>query len=91
MAIILSPKARFLKTQDAKMLADLVVTPAFQNCLSVALSELQMEPNKQNSSPADNWNRLQGAKDFIRILINLPEPPERPKRGVPRENLQPTT
>ncbi len=87
----LSPKTRFLKTPDAKMLAELVVNPGFLNALSVALSELQMHPPKEGTSAADNWNRLEGAKDYIRILINLAEPPERPRRGAFRENLQPTT
>lgn len=89
--IVLEPKAKFLKSDHAKFFADLVLNPGFQNALAVALSELQLHPPKEGTTAADNWNRLEGAKDYIRILINLAEPPDKPRRGVPRENLQPTT
>lgn len=83
----LSPKARFLKSPDAKLVADMVVNPAFIHAVEASLSELQLASGK--ADPAGNWQRLQGAKAFISILLNLPEPPAKPRRGVPHENLNP--
>lgn len=84
----LSPKSRFLQSPDAKLVADMVVSPAFIHAVEVALSELQLASGK--ADPAGNWQRLEGAKQFISILLNLPEPVTKPRRGSPRENLQPT-
>lgn len=83
----LSPKARFLKTPDAKLVADMVISPSFMHAVEVALSELQLASGK--ADPAGNWQRLEGAKQFISILLNLPEPATKPRRGSPRENLNP--
>lgn len=84
----LEPKARFLKSEHAKKFADISVDPAFHHAIEVALSETQLHPPK-GSDAAANWNRLEGAKEFARTLLNLAELPT-PTRRVPRENLQPT-
>lgn len=83
----LSPKARFLKSPDAKLFADMAGSPSFHHAVETALSELQLSSGKADA--AANWNQLQGAKSFIAILLNLPEPPAKPRRGVPHENLNP--
>lgn len=85
----LNPKERFLKGEYAKVFADISVNPAFHAAIEVALSETQLHPPK-GSDAAANWNRLEGAKEFARTLLNLAEPPLSPRRGTPRENLQPT-
>lgn len=85
----LNPKERFLKSEHAKAFADMTITPAFQHALEVALSETQLHPPK-GSDAAANWNRLEGAKEFARTLLNLAELPLPVRRGAPRENLQPT-
>jgi len=85
----LNPKASFLKGDHAKAFADISANPVFHHALEVALSEMQLSPPK-NADAAANWHRLEGAKEFARLLLNLTEPPPPVRRGVPRENLQPT-
>lgn len=85
----LSPKDRFLKSPDARVHLDLVGMASFHHALESALAEMQLSVAK-SSDPAANWWRLDGAKDYIRILLDLPEPPKERRRGAPRENLQPT-
>lgn len=85
----LNPKERFLKSEYAKTFADISVNPAFHAAIETALSETQLHPPK-GSDAAANWNRLEGAKEFAHILLNLAEPPVPFRRGAPRENLQPT-
>lgn len=84
----LNPKDRFLKSEHAKKFADISADPAFHHAIETALSETQLHPPK-GSDAAANWNRLEGAKEFARTLLNLAELPP-PTRRVPRENLQPT-
>jgi len=76
-------------SDDAKKFADVAVMPCFHHALEASLSELQLSPPK-GSDPAASWQQLEGAKRFISILLNLSEPPPLVRRGVPRENLQPT-
>lgn len=85
----LSPRQRFLKTPEAKAHSDLVDSPSFQHALEVALSEMQLAPPKGTDAQA-NWNRLEGAKQFITILLNLAEPPVPAKRRIDSESLIPT-
>lgn len=85
----LSPKDRFLKSTDARAHLDLVANPVFHHALESALSEMQLSVAK-SSDPAANWHRLEGAKQFVEILLNLADPPKARRRGLPRENLEPT-
>lgn len=84
----LSPKANFLRSADAKPFADMAASPVLMRAAEVALSELQLRSGK--TDPAANWQRLEGAKEFITILLNLPEPNEKRRRGNAHENLTPT-
>lgn len=84
----LSPKASFLKTPEAKEYVDMAGTNSFHRAIEVALAEMQLTPAK-GSDAAANWNRLEGAKDFARIMLDLAEPPAQRRRGAPRENLEP--
>lgn len=84
----LSPKARFLKSPDAKAVADVLASPAFHHALEVSLAELQLSVGK--ADPAGNWQRLEGAKKLVDILLNLCEAPGKPRRAVLHENLEPT-
>lgn len=81
--MILSPKVDFLKSEDAKKLADVVATPWFQHSCTIALAQMQMEMGDADT-PAkswDNWSKVLGARRVINTLLNLPDPniKERPK------------
>lgn len=82
----LSPKTRFLKSPEGKEFAEIAVKPAFHRALETALACLQLEAPKKSNDDA-NWNRLQGAKDFAEILLNLTETNETPRRDHRRDNL----
>jgi len=85
----LAPKARFLKTPHAKLHADIVVTESFQSACEAAMLEMQVGlPAATN--PANGWDahsRMQGAKDFLYILLNLAEP-EKPRQSIGDRNLK---
>lgn len=85
--MILSPKNQFLRTKDAKAVADMVANPALQRGLEVALAEMHLSVGK-SSDAASNWHQLEGAKRFISILLNIADPPTPTRRGSPRENLK---
>jgi hypothetical protein len=74
--MILSPKARFLKkAEEAKHHQSLVQSDSFQNALTVALAEMQMNLPK-GDNPAKSWDahsRMVGAREFIHTLLNLAE------------------
>lgn len=83
----INPKARFIKSEDAKWWADVTANPGFARVIESALSQMLVdEPN--SPVPATNWARLDGARAFARIISNIAEPPERVRRGSPRENLE---
>lgn len=85
----LTPQARFLKSPDAKYWADVSVNPAFHHALETALSVMHTTP-PHSPDASSNWHRMEGAREFVRVLLNLAEPPQRVRRGAPRENLEPT-
>lgn len=83
---MIAPKQAFQKTSHAKTHLDLVTTPGFHRAIEAALLEMQL--NQIGSADAsENWHQLEGAKKFIRILMDLAEPPETRRRGLPRETL----
>lgn len=88
--MILSPKTRFLTTADAKALLELVSKDYFLNSLTIALAQMQMEMPAAKT-PSEAWDchsQMYGAKHFIEILLNLPEPPPLPKKPI-KDNLNP--
>ena len=73
--MILTPKDDFLKSTDAKILADLVAAKWFTHALTIALAQMQMEMGNADS-PAKGWDsfsQLCGARRFISTLLNLPD------------------
>jgi hypothetical protein len=81
--ISLNYKAQFQRnTQLVKMHKELVVSDGFQITVEMAL--LQYVSSQQTSAPAEAalaMNRILGAQEFIRVLLNLAEQPELPKRS----------
>lgn len=81
--MILNPKSEFLKTDEAKLLADLAASKWFQHSLTIALAQMQMELGNAET-PAKGWDsfsQLCGARRYISTLLNLPDPliVEKPK------------
>lgn len=85
-----SPKTRFLKTADAKWLADLTVNPTFIRCLDVAILQMaeNIGPVMDNDTIANNAYMLCGANIFRRILLRLADP-ETQRPPPPNDNLNP--
>ena len=91
--MILSPKARFLQTPDARHWKAAVESTWFQEGLTAAVAHLTLGAVPTGNDPAAAaaaFNRLEGAKALISTLMNLTEPPA-PERPVPDHNLKPTT
>lgn len=83
-----SPKTRFLKTEDCKVHAE--SCPKMQGWLEIALLELN---NKLGFSPtigdaAATQYRSEGAREFVRIFLNLSSREELKPRRDP-DNLHP--
>lgn len=72
--VSLSPKAEFLR--DPKIAGqhqDLVSSPEFRHAARMALLEYQLN-QKFESNPAAAGMKLQGAQDFVKVLLNLGNP-----------------
>lgn len=80
--MIETPKQLFLKSETAKVHRSLVQQSSFRHAVDTALLQLVLEGNSSG-----DW--LQGAKDYIRILLSLADEP-RPARPVPIDNLKHT-
>lgn len=94
---MINPKERFQKSPYNKAHADLVKQDGFHSAIEAALSVMSLNlPSTENVSRAwDNACRMQGAKDFVEILLNLSEPTkERPpmasKALRPEKDLSPS-
>lgn len=81
----IAPKREYLKTPVARTHAELVTTPHFRHSCQVAL--LQFVSEQPGSEPTEfntaarNALRLEGARRFLYILLNLAEKDvERPIR-----------
>ena len=77
----MNPKDRFNKTPQAKVFADMAVSEPFLLALDYAILELQASMN-QDDDPGKGWaahNRMSGASQFVKILLNLPFPNEQTK------------
>lgn len=79
-----SPKTRFLKTADAKWLADLTVNPTFIRCLDVVMVQLMDNLVGQQNSDI----MLIGAMHFKKTLLRLADP-ETQRPPPPNDNLNP--
>jgi hypothetical protein len=88
MNITLEPKKLFYAQADARNFhAELVTKPIFHLSLETALAQQAIEQGgaiDPNSAVANHY-RIQGAKDFCRILLNLVETPESPHTINPKE------
>jgi len=84
----LQPKARFLVGEHAKPFLDMAAKPSFHAALEAALSQMQISATG-SPDPAASWHRFAGAKEIIKILLNIAELEEPPKRPATRDNLQP--
>ena len=85
----LNPKARFLASEHAKFLADLVVNQHFQSSLEYAFLywnfiQKPMDPDKNYQQGIKN----EGIREFIDVLLNLAEPTPEPPKPI-RQNLKP--
>lgn len=80
-----SPKTRFLKTPDAKWLADLTVNPAFIRCLDVTLTQMI---ETSSGDAAIMAHRIQGGLIFRNTLLRLADP-ETQRPPPPNDNLNP--
>lgn len=85
--ISLNYKAQFQKNDLlAKAHRELVVTDAFQVAVEMALLQYQaslhsdITPNVSAADAALKFQRLEGAQDFVKILLNLGEPTPLPKK-----------
>ena len=90
--MILSPKARFQITEDAKSVGNYIHSAAFLNAVTAALAEMQMNlPGTGNPSLAwDCHCQMTGAKTFLTTLINICDPVSAPKVPDMKQNLQAT-
>lgn len=87
--MMLQPKSRFQRTDDSKKLQDIVVSEPFQNALTVALAQMQLNQASPTNPPTawDSANKMAGAKEFIHTLLNLAEKEKEPTR-LPDKNLK---
>jgi len=85
----LTPKERFQKTPAVKAHAELVHKDEFHQALETALAEMELQMPAAGVSAATAWDshsRMVGAREFITVLLNLAEPPAKPK-PLPRKDL----
>ena len=73
----LTPKKDFIgKKVFADAHRDLVVSMPFREALHAALIEYVMTIGKSDSEPAANYYRIEGAREFIQVLLNIAEMPK---------------
>lgn len=84
MNLLESPKKKFQKTPQAKVHADLVVSPQFQATLDTALLQMQYELGTapDGTFAAAYWYRIEGARRFMSTLLTLAETPTTPRRNT---------
>lgn len=87
----LNPKERFMETDSAKVWREAVTSVWFQNGLVAALAQTMMSAGTTGDNPAAAaaaFNRMEGAKALIVVMMNLAENPP-PTRKPERQNLTP--
>lgn len=86
----LNPKSQFQKSPLCKAHVDLVCLPGVHESLQVAMAQMQLNMGAapdMGTAAAQAW-KMQGAKEFISVWLNLAEPaPER--KTEPHQNLKP--
>ena len=71
----IAPKALFLESPDAPLLADLATKEWFQRALIAALAQAQFAQYPATPPQAvDGYNQLLGARAFVGTLLSLCEP-----------------
>jgi hypothetical protein len=80
--IELTPKASFQKSTAAKFHTEIVMRPEFHAAAEAALASYAL-------THSVTQERLTGARDFLLILLNLAEPPEKADTAVLTHNLWP--
>lgn len=85
----LSPKGRFMTSDQAKIHAEIVGQPWLQTSLEIALAEYAMTipAAPHPSQAADFHNRLVGARDLIHTFLNLSNPFKVTGRSTAQDNL----
>lgn len=80
----LTPKKDFQgKKQFSDAHRDLVVSTPFREALHAALIEYMMTIGKSDSEPAANYHRIEGAREFIQVLLNIAEQTKSPPTPLP--------
>lgn len=84
-----SPKSNFAKGPSAQPWTDVASSVLFREAASAAM--LQMQANQLtamgNEVAAANHYRLEGARTFLSVLMNLTTPPEEMPKRVRSDNL----
>ena len=82
MTVSLNYKAQFQKNETlAKAHRELVVTDAFQVAVEMALLQyMSSQIAKDSVSDAMSLHRILGAEEFVKVLLNLAEPPQLPQK-----------
>lgn len=84
-----SPKSNFSKGPSAQPWTDVASSVLFREAAGVAM--LQMQANLGMAGNADTaqaaWFKLEGARTFLSVLMNLTTPPEEMPKRVRSDNL----
>lgn len=84
-----SPKDTFAKSASAQPWTDVASSALFREAAGVAL--LQMQSNigmaVSRETAEANCYKLEGARQFLAILMNLTTPPEEPRKRSTNDNL----
>jgi len=83
-----SPKERFLQTQHAKVVAEMVTTPALITALDAVLLQLSFEQGFADTFEKSAMNQQQsiGALKFRNMLLHIATPPK-PQPKLRGDNL----
>lgn len=87
--MISSPKDRFQQAKEnVSFMETLVYQPKFLEAIDVALLELEARMNETDDmqTAAARFNKMCGAKEYIRILMSLAELPK-PGPAKIKQNL----
>lgn len=87
---MINPKERFQKSPYAKQFSDLTASEAFHQACEASLIQMSLNMARGNnlSEAWDHHSRLQGAKEFLEILLTLSDPVTEHAR-LPSKSLKP--
>jgi len=84
-----SPKVTFAKGPYATVWTNIASSSEFRDAAGTAM--LQMQANlglaATNESAAANCFKMEGARQFLSVLMNLTTPPEEPPKRIRTDNL----